>query len=79
MRKLMRRSSAGNSPTTQAGYVNRNDQVVVQGTGLPGTDHCQYVYVLRCRRCGAEYGANGSDIHLRKCPECQNGRPGLRY
>jgi hypothetical protein len=23
--------------------------------------------------------ANGSDIHQRKCPRCQEGRPGLNY
>lgn len=27
--------------TTQPGYVNRNGQVVVQGTGLPGNDALQ--------------------------------------
>lgn len=65
--------------TTQVGYRNRNDQEVVRPTGLPGTDHLQYVYVLRCAACGCEYGANGSDIHGRKCPRCQGGRPGLPY
>jgi hypothetical protein len=63
--------------TTEPGYRNRNGQVVVRGTDLPGTDHFQYVYVLRCGGCGHEYGANGSDIHLRKCPNCQGGAPGL--
>jgi len=65
--------------TTQSGYRNRNGQVVVRATGLPRTDHLQYVYVLRCSHCGNEYGANGSDIHLRRCPGCQTGRPGLRF
>ena len=27
--------------------------------------------------CGARYGANGSDFHQRKCPNCQGGMPGL--
>ena len=45
--------------------------------GLPGTDHLQRIYVLRCDHCGYEYGANGSDAHERKCPRCQGGRPGL--
>jgi hypothetical protein len=39
----------------------------------------QYVYVLQCSICGYEYGANGSDIHLRRCPSCQGGQPGLAY
>ncbi|TXM65783.1 hypothetical protein [Methylobacterium sp. WL120] len=65
--------------TTEIGYVNRNDQEVIRRTDEPGTDHMQKVYVLRCRPCGAEYGANGSDIHIRLCPSCAGGRPGLAY
>jgi hypothetical protein len=66
---------------TRIGYRNRNDQVVIHATGLPGNDHNQYIYVLRCERdgCGYEYGANGSDIFQRKCPRCQCGQPGLSY
>ncbi len=63
--------------TTEPGYTNRNGQVVIRGTDLPGTDHYQYIYVLRCGACGYEYGANGSDIFQRKCPNCQGGAPGL--
>lgn len=65
--------------TTQPGYVNRNSQVVIRGTGLSGTDHGQTVYQLGCSACGHVYGANGSDIHERKCPKCQGGQPGLEY
>jgi hypothetical protein len=65
--------------TTEPGYVNRNGQVVVRPTELAGTDFNQKVYVLRCTRCGNEYGANGSDVHLRLCPNCQDGRPGLAF
>ena len=63
--------------TTEVGFINRNAQTVLRATGLPGTDHGQYIYVLRCGHCDAEYGANGSDIHLRRCPSCDGGRPGL--
>jgi hypothetical protein len=63
--------------TTDVGYENGNGQVVVKHTGLQGTDHLQYIYVLQCTKCGCEYGANGSDIHERRCPTCQGGRPGL--
>ncbi len=63
--------------TTDPGYENPNGQVVVRKTGKLGTDHNQNVYELRCKRCGHAYGANGSDIHDRKCPKCQGGRPGL--
>ena len=65
--------------TTTPGYVNRNNQIVVRATGLSGTDHGQYVYVLRCSKCQTEYGANGSDIFQRLCPNCQGGRPGLAF
>jgi hypothetical protein len=63
--------------TTDPGYENPNGQMVVRNTGKQGTDHLQYVYELRCTHCGRNYGANGSDIHERKCPQCQGGRPGL--
>ena len=59
------------------GYVNLRGQIVVRNTGLSGTDHGQSVYELKCSHCGLTYGANGSDNHLRKCPDCQGGRPGL--
>ena len=65
--------------TTRTGYVNRNGQVVIRNTGAPGTDNNQYVYQLACSHCGHAYGANGSDIHLRLCPRCQGGQPGLEY
>jgi prevent-host-death family protein len=63
--------------TTEEGYLNPNRQRVVRSTGLPGTDHNQKVYALRCESCGNVYGANGSDIHRRRCPNCGGGRPGL--
>jgi hypothetical protein len=69
----------GKSPTTRIGYVNKNGQVVIRNTGLSGTDHGQAVYQLGCSHCGAVYGANGTDIHERKCPKCQDGRQGLEY
>lgn len=65
--------------TTAVGFVNRHGQEVVRPTGRMGTDHNQYVYVLRCRTCGHEYGANGSDIFLRRCPAHDQGRPGLSF
>jgi predicted nuclease with RNAse H fold len=62
--------------TVQIGYVNRNHQQVFAATGLPGTDHGQSVYALRCSACAYEYGSNGSDNFQRKCPRCQGGAPG---
>jgi len=67
-------------PTTQIGYLNRNGLTVIRNTGLPGTDHNQTIYVLRCPRGGAhEFGANGADIHLRRCPDHDGGQPGLAF
>jgi hypothetical protein len=64
--------------TTIPGFVNRNGQEVVRATGLPGNDHLQVIYVMRCRKCTLEYGANGSDIFQRRCPGCQDGADGLQ-
>jgi hypothetical protein len=46
---------------------------------VPGTDYEQYAYKLECTKCGYVYGANGADLHLRLCPQCQSGAPGIRY
>ncbi len=69
----------GSKGTTEPGYVNSRKQRVIRPTGMPGTDHMQYIYVLECGVCSHRYGANGSDIHIRKCPECQGGQPGLDF
>lgn len=68
---------AASKGTTEIGYVNRNRQVVVRKTDLPGNDHNQVVYVLRCGVCDHEYGANGSDIFQRRCPKHDSGAKGL--
>jgi hypothetical protein len=75
-KKFGRIPSAG---TSRVGYVNRNVQEVVRPTGKAGNDHRQYVYVLRCRGCGHEYGTNGSDIFHRRCPGHDGGAPGLAF
>jgi hypothetical protein len=79
----MRTKHSGTS-NRQLGDINRNDQVLIARTEAKGNDHNQYVWVLACNRqlptgdlCGHRYGANGSDFHLRKCPSCQGGAPGL--
>lgn len=65
--------------TTAIGYVNKHQQEVVRKTDLPGNDHGQRVYVLRCIPCGHKRGANGSDIWLRRCPKHDGGAAGLGY
>lgn len=34
-------------------------------------------YEMQCSECRYIYGANSCDVHLRKCPVCQGGAPGL--
>lgn len=74
MKKIIVRAG---TRTTQPGFENANGQVVVRATGFgsesfPG----QTVYHLRCRHCGHEYGANGTDIAKRLCPGHQGGTTG---
>jgi peptide methionine sulfoxide reductase MsrB len=66
-----------NKGTTTPGFVNPLAQEVIRNTDKAGTDHGQFVHELKCQHCGHHYGANGSDIFERKCPNCQGGRPGL--
>jgi hypothetical protein len=65
--------------TTSIGYLNKHNQQVIKRTDLPGTDHGQRIYILRCLVCHHEYGANGSDIFQRKCPSHGGGAPGLPF
>ena len=81
-RPSLPRMSHGSPPnfegsTTTVGYKNPNRQVVLRQTNLSGNLAGQCLYVLMCGDCGREYGANGCDIHLRKCPGCMGGQPGL--
>lgn len=68
------------------GDKNRNKQVLIVKTELPGNDHNQYLWVVRCENvpgpsddlCLNIYGVNGSDFHHRLCPRCwQNAAKGL--
>nr|WP_321526622.1 hypothetical protein [uncultured Cohaesibacter sp.] len=70
-------SRASNSLTTCPGLTNRNNQTVIRKTDLAGNDHNQVIYIIECQNCGKRYGSNGSGIFQRRCPECDNGQPGL--
>jgi len=59
------------------GDVNRNGQHVVRKTTVKGTSGRAYVWVMRCTRCANEYLANSTEAFQRKCPKCENGRPGI--
>jgi hypothetical protein len=69
----------GEGKTTEIGFVNGNGQRCHGTLGIRGTDHMQLAYRMECLRCGFVYGANGSDIHERRCPKCQGGAKGIRY
>jgi hypothetical protein len=63
--------------TTLPGFENLHGQTVVNRTGAPSTTFPgQVIYRLKCGRCGFEYGANGCDVHARRCPGCQEGKGG---
>ena len=60
--------------STEAGYVNKNNQKNNGKTDIPGTGNGQWFYDMECLECGHKYHANGHDVWLRKCPKCQGGR-----
>lgn len=72
--------TATQSETTKPGYVNRNGQVVIRDTGIPGTDHLQTTYQLACSHCGYVYGSNGAGNFERKCPnpQCPKQQKGVQ-
>jgi len=61
--------------STETGYVNKNNQRNNGKTDIPGTGNGQWFYDMECLNCGHKYYANGHDVWLRKCPNCQGGRP----
>lgn len=63
--------------TTVPGFVNQNRQRTVARTGFESASfRGQIIYKMVCGDCRAEYGANGCDIHARRCPKCQGGVEG---
>lgn len=64
-----------NMKSTEKGYVNDNNQRNNGKTDKPGTGNFQWFYAMECLNCGHNYYANGHDIWLRKCPNCQGGKP----
>jgi hypothetical protein len=74
---MKRRKANITAQTTRLGFINRNNQKVLQKTDLPGNDHNQLVYITQCQACGTCYGANGSDIFQPRCPACAGDCQGL--
>jgi len=69
----------GSTSTTQIGYVNGRRQECRGTRGVAGNDHGQVAYQMACLDCGHVYGANGSDVFQRRCPNCQGGQPGIVF
>lgn len=73
---------SGTTKSTSPGHVNPQGQTVVRRVGKSPSWKGQYTYELTCGDCGHHYGANGPDIDRanggegRRCPECQDGKPG---
>ena len=72
-------SDESNDDSLEVGYFNINYQQCGGHCGVPGTDEGQYAYKTECNICGYVYGTNGPDMYERRCPECQEGTPGIRY
>jgi hypothetical protein len=70
---------SGEGSSVQIGYINKNGQRCCGHRGVSGTDHLQFSYKVECILCGYVYGANGTDMYERLCPECQGGKPGIPY
>ena len=53
------------------GYINKNSQKNLGYRGISETHYNQRFFEMECLECGHKYMANGCDVWLRKCPECQ--------
>ncbi len=58
---------------TDVGYINRNDQKVLERQDRSENHRFAKAYLLECLNCERRYRANGCDIFQRKCPDCQGG------
>ena len=56
--------------STDAGYINKNNQKNLGYRGISETHVCAKSYDMECLDCGHKYLTNGCDIWLRKCPAC---------
>lgn len=61
--------------TLNIGYVNKNNQKNLGYRGKSETHYNQKFFEMECLDCGHKYMANGCDVWLRKCPQCQTTKP----
>ncbi|MBE6692203.1 MAG: hypothetical protein E7586_02570 [Ruminococcaceae bacterium] len=64
--------------TTDEGYINKNNQKNLGYRGMSETHNNQKFFEMECLDCGHKYMANGCDVWLRKCPNCQDNSNVLR-
>lgn len=65
---------------SEIGDINRNGQKLIRKTTQRSPNHSnQRIWIIRCTEDNHEYGANGCDFHLRKCPYHQGGQPGFPF
>lgn len=57
--------------STDTGYINKNNQKNNGIKGRSDTHYNQNLFEMECLDCGYKYSANGCDVWLRKCPNCQ--------
>ena len=57
--------------STETGYINKNHQKNLGCMGVSETHYNQRFFQMECMDCGYRYLANGCDVWLRKCPQCQ--------
>jgi hypothetical protein len=69
----------GDGQSVQIDAVNDHGQRCRGTLGIPGTHKNAVVYKLECTLCGFVYGSNSGDVHERRCPNCQDGAPGIRF
>ena len=70
---------SGGGDTVQIGFKNDNNQKCHGHRGKPGNLPGQLAYKIECLCCGCIYGANGCDVHERRCPSCQCGADGICF
>jgi hypothetical protein len=79
-RNIRQMNSKGGSweIVTTLGYRNEEGQIVVAKTvHTDGDEPAQRVFVMCCSVCAHEYRTYGVEIPHRRCPNCQDGPPGL--
>ena len=60
--------------STDIGYINNWKQKNMGITEKHAVRPYARIYQMYCTVCCHTYFANGSDIHLKKCPNCQGGK-----